>query len=686
MFLHADPPWDFTWSQDLFTDGARVVDGARNKVLYGSWIIDPRSPGAVFYPISCLIAWAIFKVAGVGLAQANVVGVLPALASLPVIYLLGKKIEGKTGGLLALVLLGFCYLHMIYSRVPMLESMLALSLLGAFWLALGGRLQLFFSGLIIGLTAFMVKLHVVHLLPVIIVYLLVVQSEALAGKRRSHLVGCLLAGFVVGSVIWLVTIYARHSGALNTYFNSNVVLAQDDDYQGLTLFKALQRRVAGVIHVGAGRDGYLAKTAEILIPGLFGLLGIGSRFSFRKPTLKPYELFAAIWFVGLIAALGLLSYRPLRYLALLTPSACLLALSLLMRLARGEPVIATPRPRWFIYVFGFWLGWMILHIQQEIVFQVMTGGRVVLVNEMNAFQKSLYAYQFMVFRHVLIYGGLALAITLFFHERISSGGAGLSLRGARRLFVTVVAIVIAAGTLRFAWYAADRKYSVVETGRSLTRVLSEGVLLVGDCSAIIALETDFKTLPSYGDLIRHEEKERFEQYPITHFILRFPTLFNYLSKTYPDFDTAATPVRIFGLCGREATIVRYDDWPGFKQAHYTPTPYEIGTMKLREEDIVGARRSFEEDLARNPGCYEDLWGLALCDYREGDYEDSQRTIEKALAITKRDALCFEAYADVLNSLGQVARSVEYYRKALEISPNSRRIARKLVALRGTSDD
>jgi 4-amino-4-deoxy-L-arabinose transferase-like glycosyltransferase len=172
VFLRADAPWDFTWSQDLFTDGARVVDGARNKVLYGSWIVDPRSPGAIFYPISCLIAWVIFKAFGVGLAQANLVGVLPGLAALPVIYLIGKKIEGRIGGLLVLVMLGFSYLHVIYSRVPMLESLLALSLLGSFWLALGGRLHLFLAGLVVGVAATMVKLHALHMVPVIVVFVL----------------------------------------------------------------------------------------------------------------------------------------------------------------------------------------------------------------------------------------------------------------------------------------------------------------------------------------------------------------------------------------------------------------------------------------------------------------------------------------------------------------------------------
>ena len=237
-----------------------------------------------------------------------------------------------------------------------------------------------------------------------------------------------------------------------------------------------------------------------------------------------------------------------------------------MRLARGEPVLATPRPRWFIYAFGFWLAWMIIHIQQEVVFQVMTGGKVVLVNEMNAFQKSLYTYQFMVFRHVLIFGGLALALTLFFHARISSGSTRASLRASRRLFAVAVAVVIAAGTLRFG--LVRRRPEVLGRGgrqepdpRALRGGLPGGGLLGADLPGDRLQDPAVIRRP---DTVQGEGM--FEQYPITHFILRFPTLFEVpVRRTYPDFEDVAAPIRIFGLCGREATMVRYDDWPGFRR-------------------------------------------------------------------------------------------------------------------------
>jgi len=41
-YLASDPPWDFTWSQALFTDGARAIDGARSRIVFDTWILDPR--------------------------------------------------------------------------------------------------------------------------------------------------------------------------------------------------------------------------------------------------------------------------------------------------------------------------------------------------------------------------------------------------------------------------------------------------------------------------------------------------------------------------------------------------------------------------------------------------------------------------------------------------------------------
>jgi tetratricopeptide (TPR) repeat protein len=678
-FLAADPPWDYTWSQDVFTDGARVVDGARNKILFGQWITDPRSPVILFYPISTLIAWVIFKIGGVGLAQANLTGVLPGLACLVVMFYMMRRLEYRLGGLVGLIALAFCGVHVIFSRIPLVESLLLLMLLGAFWLALGGgRRDLFLSGLLVGLASFMVKLHALHFAPVVLIFLLVgFERNRESSPRKSHLALSFVGGIGVALGLWLATIYIEHPAIVAKYFKSNILLSQSADYQNLTFIQMAERRLSGLMHVGAGRDGYFVKIPELAIMAYLGLIGLVSRFSFRRPAAARWEVLSGIWFVGLVVAMSVLGYRPLRYLVLFTPSLCLLATSFLLRLSRGEPWLASPRPHWFVYAFGVWLAWVVLHIQQDIVFQIMTGGKSIILGSLNEFQKSLYKYQFLILFQLLIFGGAGFVITFIYKDRIMSANTSIPWRIAKRLFLVGVFLVVGLNTAKFVEYAADRKYSIVDTARSMKRILSDNVFLVGDCANTIVLETEFKSLAAYGDLIRYNEKTEFEQYPITHFLLRFPSLYEYLSDAFPDFREGAMPVRLYGLCGREATLLRFEGWPGYSTAGYRPSEFEHANDLLNQGDPEGAIPIYEDFLEQNPSSYEALWGIAVSQLELNKDDEARAYIERGLELTKTDALSYEVYGDVLASLGQHGQALNYWGKAREFNPGSKRVARKL---------
>jgi hypothetical protein len=677
-FLSADPPWDFTWSQDVFTDGARVVDGARNKILFGHWITDPRSPVILFYPLSNLLAWVVFKVGGVGLAQANLTGVLPALASLVVMFLLMRKLEGNLGGLLGLITLGFAHVYVIFGRMPMVESLITLMLLGSFWLALGGRRDLFLSGLLLGIASFMVKLHALHLAPVVLAFLAVDYGrDRDTGAKKLHLASSFVVGLAVAFGFWLVTIYAGHSAMMAKYFKSNVLLSQSSDYRDITSYQVVVRRLSGLMHVGAGRDGYFVKIPELSVAAFLGLLGVISRFSWRRPAAPRWELLSGIWFVGLVLALSLLGYRPLRYIVLFTPSVCLLAVSLLLRLARGEAWLAPERPRWFLYAFGIWITWVILHFQQDMAFQIMTGGRSIVLEGMNDFQRGLYRYQFAVFQQLLIFGSAGFLITLFLRRKLRSADTTLPLRQSRRLFIAGVLIIVILNGMRFAGYGLDRKYSIINTAESMRTILSDNVFLVGDCANTVALETKFKGLPAYGDLMRYHEKAEFEHYPVTHFLLRYPALYNYLRDNYPDFSANLRPIRLFGLCGREATLLRFEEWPGYPKYTYRPTVFEQATDLLNEGSSDEAIQGFDVFLDMKPHSYEAFWGLAVCEMKKGNDQQAKVYIERALELTKTDALSYEVYADVLQNLGQHELAIKYWRNALMLSPGNRRVLGKI---------
>lgn len=670
-YLSADPPWNFTWSQALFTDGARAIDGARDRLLFGQWIVDMRSPVVLFYPLVNLLAVVIFKVGGIGLVQANLVGALPALVTVSLAYLWVRKLQGKLAGLVMLVPMTFCYMYVVYCRVPMVESLLILMLLASFYLALKDRLGLFLSGLLVGLAALMVKMHALHLVPVVIVYLLIqgrlgMNSPTGIGSRLLSFLG----GLAVALAVWLAFVYTVNPEIVAKYFRSNILISQKGEYAGATAFQVIERRIGALIHVGSGRDAYFFNAPVLSLTAVIGLICVVSGFVRRHMSAKPWEVLAAIWFVGLVSALSFLSYRPLRYMVLLTPSLALLSTSLIIRIAAGRPLIARHKPSWFTYAFAIWLAWVLIHLQHDVIYRMLSGGAA-------RSQMSLYRFHLSVWPKILIFGGIGVAVTLLFGRRIF--GSRMVLRpGARRGAVVIILVGMALlNTVKFAGFASERKYSIVEGARSLDRVLSDGVFLVGDCATTMSLEADFRTLPAYGDLIRYDEREQFERYPITHFILRFPTLYEYLQKHYPGFSESIAAVRTFPLCGRDATIVRYEAWPGFAKSGYKPSDFEVAMGLLQAGQFEQASGVFEAFLAARSDSYEALVGLAICRMRSGRSDDAVALMEQALEITDRDALSYEIYGDLLSNLGRDTEARAQWHEALKLNPNSRNLRSKL---------
>jgi tetratricopeptide (TPR) repeat protein len=260
---------------------------------------------------------------------------------------------------------------------------------------------------------------------------------------------------------------------------------------------------------------------------------------------------------------------------------------------------------------------------------------------------------------------------------LRSADTTLPIRQSRRLFITGVLIIVVLNGMRFAGYALDRKYSIMDAAESLRSILPDNVFLVGDCANTVALETKFQGLPAYGDLMRYNEKAEFERYPVTHFLLRYPALFNYLRDNYPDFSANLKPIRLYGLCGREATLLRFEEWPGYPRDSYKPTVFEQATDLLNEGMPDEAIQTFQVFLSQQPKSYEAFWGIAVAEMKKGDDQQAKAYIERALELTKRDALSYEVYADVLQNLGQHELAVKYWRKALTLSPGNRRILRKI---------
>jgi hypothetical protein len=519
-------------------------------------------------------------------------------------------------------------------------------------------------------------MHALHFVPVVVVFVLLEKADG--GNRKKPLrVAAFLGGVAAAAGLWLALVYVVNPEIVSKYFRSNILIAQKGEYAGATIGRALTSRIGALIHIGSGRDGFFAEIPIMSVMAFLGLLAVLSGFSGPRGESRPWERLAAIWFIGLAAALSFLSYRPLRYLVLLAPPAVLLATSFFLRLARGGTLLSAGKPKWFLYAFPVWLAWVLIHLQQDIIYRYLSRGAPLLGGRLDPGQMSLYNYHLGVWSHVLIWGGVAVFITLLFRKTIRRARVPFSWSGFRVVGVVLLLVFVVLNLARFADYTGGRRYSIADAAGSLSRVLSSGVFMVGDCSTTLSLETGFRTLPAYGDLIRYDEKQAFEQYPITHFLLRFPTLFEYLRDNYPGMVDDMVPVRNFVLCGRSATLVRLPAWPGYVRAAYAPSKYEIGIDALRNGQVGEAVAAFEEFLEESPASHEGLTALALCRLQAGRIEEGEAAIRKALMLTDRDAFALEVHGDLLAARGDQVGAREQWRKAYEQNPFSPSLQNKL---------
>jgi hypothetical protein len=515
--------------------------------------------------------------------------------------------------------------------------------------------------------------------PVVLVYLLIrPRDQDPHGEAPGtwRLGAGFLTGFAAAVALWVALIYFVNPEVIAKYFRSNILLSQEGEYAGAGAGAILSRRLSAFLHIGSGRDGFFAATPILSALAGMGLLSAISGL-FAGSRAKAWERLAAVWFVGLAAALSLLSYRPLRYMVLLTPSTVLLATAFMLRLARGRPILSSPRSSGFVYAFGAWLAWVLIHVQHDVVYRILSGGAPLMGRPATQGMVSLYRFHSSTLYHLLIFGGLALAVCLIFRGPLVRGRPALPGRWTGPVLAIILIGFVLFNSLSFARYASTRRYSILDGARGLKRTLSGGVFLVGDCSTTLALETGFRSLPAYGDLIRYDEKQEFEKYPITHFLLRFPTLYEYLTKNYPDFQDRMVPVTSFMLCGREATIVRDLSWPGTRESAYSPSLFERAMDQLRAGQLAAALDLLESFVETVPESYEGRSMLAYARLQAGQGREALAEIGRALELTDRDALSYEIHGDILSSLGRQAEARAEWKKALELNPGRRSLHGKL---------
>src|SRR5688572_27508167 len=187
-----------------------MVHAARNKALYGEWILDYNRDYYVF-PLMNWLSWLFFEIFEPG-RKATLV--LSALAGTLTIGAIGWGLRisrGFRAALLGLGLGGACYWLTMYSRIPIAENVVAMLLALSCVAALsrdGKRLAL--AGAIAVFATLFGKMHAVGFLPGLMAFV--------ALRDRSwKAIGWVVAGGTIVFLLWIVFLFLPHGSLITEH-------------------------------------------------------------------------------------------------------------------------------------------------------------------------------------------------------------------------------------------------------------------------------------------------------------------------------------------------------------------------------------------------------------------------------------------------------------------------------------
>jgi 4-amino-4-deoxy-L-arabinose transferase-like glycosyltransferase len=470
LFPAADPPWNPTVGVVWHDEGA-WVHSARNRALYGSWIVEGDRWNPLFIaPVFSALEYASFALFGVGVRQARLVSELAGVVSVLLLALGIRRVAGVPSGLVAGALLATNYVYVMYNRAAIMEATMV---------------------------AFMVASW----------YCYVRAQERPADRRGWR------PAWIWGTLAGMCALLAFLSKAAAAFFVA--ALAVD------ACLACLRGR--GDRPAGSERIAGMAVLAGLLACGVIALIVfvVPNWESYRfynwqmSVTRKPsyaltafadraswfpilHDLFTRMWFVIVVATLGALTalgrVRQLRAAErLLIWWIGLGTLELIVHDVGNE--------RRFVFFIPALIG---------IAAMVLAGRREGAPAELASIPRrlALLGLPLVLFALYVIGGGLARVFFLYEIRPNVRIAAAFAVLGASSIYATwprlplwlaqqrwrtqagvAAALLVCAGDLiQYAQWAADRTYKNFEASRALARVLPPDTLVHGKLANGLALE------------------------------------------------------------------------------------------------------------------------------------------------------------------------------------------------------
>ncbi len=474
VHLSADPPADFDWSGGYFADEGYWSHNARNQVLFDSAVLDDWD-ARVVTPIFAWLQGMVFTIAGVGLAQVRIVGLLSALAiAAATFFLVRKHWDGGTAFYFAIVVsLNFPMLVLARQGIP--DSFAA----GLAWAALCLLFvdfvpAAFCAGVLLA-TAFITKYFMIYtLIPIVVI---LTWHREFVSKSRLAAFG---VGLGLAVAAWLFLNYFPNQETIASY---NRFYSSQQSQQDWHLVPVVQNILMQPFFL------YAVKTPAILFLGNLMIWFIAARFR------ETERMERAVWFwvVTGILFFAIWRYRPLRYYTSLIPPLAVLACYAIVHREAIAQSFREGRLRYLL-----WAGVAIPALQIGFVLaDRWAGWNIVPV------QLGISTFDAVVFILLSIFG----AAFLFRNKTIwipALFAAGMLLSDGRN----------------YVQWMIKHDQAAYEISKDLQNRISDGVLS-GQWAPELVLENRLRAVPVWKDFVNSDRP--FERFGITHLLLwRYP--------------------------------------------------------------------------------------------------------------------------------------------------------------------
>ena len=523
IHLDADSPLGLSWSGGYFGDEMALAHNARNKVLFGEWISDEWNP-YIYSPLLTLLEYAFFSFLGVGLIPLRLVNIFVLFLGFWLLLLTLRRERDWPTALLAVGLLGFNYIFLMYNRIGLNDTFLVFPMLLTLYLWHRGLEKPPYF-ILAGVSAFIcyttkaTALYFTLAAALSLVWAILQKVQEAGGlKKGLRSLGFFLGGLGLSCFAWYRFFFLPNQGRFD---------AAVQDWVGLAMPENLGKFWSNVTSPLLLK--YFSLSPVELLVGLSFIPWLLITFFKDWKKIKPLEVFLSLWLLGGYLAINGLNYRPLRYYVPLLPPLIILTALLFSKIWNwpdsGKFNLKPILTKGWLFIL-----WILFVSRYSLGYKKLVMGTLALLGLVSIFILVLWTKPRLL--------GQAMSgsdrdrrIRLFLRSAVA-GLIGFSL--------------IIQGAQYYRWVRSPA-YTVRNTSRELGRLSGEA-LIAGLWAPLATIENRHRSL--YLGKNWFNDHKTFTRYPVTHLFLwdgNNQEELRFLMERYPTIMERAVLIKIYNI-------------------------------------------------------------------------------------------------------------------------------------------